>query len=173
MNERVNAVDIDGEQSQGFGQVYTPRLPWVSVGSFSASSLALGVTARAVADVANSTSIQVFKVPTGVNKIRIRATGTADGDINVYDALFATGDDHYTRSGTITATVGTQTSTVASQEFCDQMVTSNSRWGSEWTDVTGADNYIGTTEVDIENTDTIAIQCTTLGSAGTVEISGY
>ena len=54
MNERVNAVDIDGEQSQGFGQVYTPRQPWVSVGSFSAASTALGPTARSVAGVSNS-----------------------------------------------------------------------------------------------------------------------
>jgi hypothetical protein len=173
-NNTIFIRDKDGSITQGPGQVYTSRLPWQTPLAFSAASTTLGVTARAVADVANSTSIQVFKVPTGVNAIKFRATGTADGDINVYDIFFATGDDHYTRAATITCTVGQQTSNVASQEFCDQVVSSNTLWATTWQDVGAADNnYIGTTQVDCQNVDRIAVQCTTFGSAGTVQYTGY
>lgn len=174
MNQRVNAVDIDGKQQQGVGQLYTPRPPYTTLGTYTAASVTLGVTARGVADVSESTSIQVFDVPANYNAIKLQFTGTADTDINVYDIFFATGDDgNYTRVGTVTATVGTQTSPVTGEEYASQVVMSNTRWGSDFKATSADDDYIGEVKVDLENADKVAIQCTTLGSNGSVLVSGY
>ena len=174
MNERVNGVDIDGEQQQGTGQLYTPRPPYSTLGTFTAASTTLGVTARAVADVSDSTSVQTYDVPAKTNAIKLQFTGTADTDVNIYDIFFATGDTgHYTRAATVTATVGTQTSPISGEEFASQVAVSNERWGSAFNATSADDDYIGEVKVDLENTDRVAVQCTTLGSNGSVLVSGY
>jgi hypothetical protein len=175
-NDTVYNRSLDGGMSSGPGQVFTPWSEWSEAGkyAFTAAGTTPAVGARDIASVVDSTSVQVIEVPFNANAIIMRFTGATADAINVYDVLAARkGTDHYTRIGTLTVTTGTQVSSVASQEFADQIAISNERWPATWKFASAADDYIGEAEVDFRGYSQMALVCTTNGNDGTVDIAGY
>jgi hypothetical protein len=107
------------------------------------------------------------------NLAMFRFSGVTNDSDNIYDILFmADGEDHYTRVQTLTCTTGTQTSGIASQEFADTIVQSNTFWHKTWSIVSNANNYIAEAAVDVLGIKKIALIPTTIVTGSSVWYRG-
>lgn len=152
------------------------RQPFEIKGTINASTTTPTVTARDAATVEALTSgVYFYEVPEGLAaaKFRFSSDDSADESI-VLDILERHGNEdrkgHYTRLGTITLTVGTQSADTTGQTFCDAVVVSNDASNQELKAISTTDNYIGQALLNLSGQGKLAFVATTLASGKLVNI---
>ena len=130
-------------RAQVGSELCTPNFPWAIAATWTTAgdeptALAVGertyktINTAIAAAVSGDDEIEIYTMPYGTNAIRIRVVGFADNYDIVFDVLSGTFDGSrddcaMVLRGTLTFTVGTQLSAIASYEFADTAVlTANS-----------------------------------------------
>jgi len=181
----VRQVDLEGN-SRNPGVLFSIQDDWTAVapvqGYFDPNYAGTtpGPTLRTEA-LFNAEPNVVTIIPARWNRVRIRCLGTTDGDTQVFDVFLSQGNanlnrsDHYTRVGTLTWTIGTQTGDVATYEFADTVVISNATncWGKSWIPMSPTGDYIAEAWLDVAGSSSIGFAGTTLANRCLLQITGF
>ena len=125
------------------------------------------VVAKILADVSGDGKIQVTELDYGVNALRFRLVGLTDGDVVVVYVYSGAKDDYpdcdLVLRGTLTFTVGLQTSIENGMELADTLVITNDEASlTSWTPVSPANNTCAEAFIDLQGDDIIVTVGTTV-----------
>lgn len=181
-------------RAQVGSELATPNFPFATAATWTSAgteATALAVTERTLktintaiaAAVSGDDEIEVYTMPYGTNAIRIRVAGLTANDVVVFDVLsgtYNTGieDCAMVLRGTLTFTVGTQTSAIATYELadiCTLTATTDAASTSDWTIANPATGSETCAEamLDMQGDDRLVLVNTTLSSNAYVLVKPY
>lgn len=154
-------------------RLFTPQEGWTKITAPTAASTTTpDATHRTLTTFVSDANNKIFTVPVGWSYAKIRCSGKADGDVNIWDILTAGTDGKFTRRATLTFTTGTQTGNTSTFEFADELTVTNEYVLSSVTK-SPAGNYIAEYIFDLGGDSYIGICGTTNVSRAYLEISGW
>ena len=173
-------------------ELATPNFPWATAATWTSAGTeptALAVTERTFKTITTAITtgasgddeIVIYTLPYGTNAVRIRAIGLTPDDVIVFDVLsgtYNTGieDCAMVLRGTLTFTVGTQTSARATYELADTVVlTADSATTRPWIIANPGTGSETCAEVmlDMQGADKLVLVPTSLTSNAYVLIKPY
>jgi len=157
-----------------YGATMEIQEPWQEAGSIAAAVTTPAAGARDAATVEALSNVVIYQVEQGMPGFEARfRTNTANNGSIVFDVLRARdhrlGQDHYTRAGTLTLTVGQQAADTG-YVFVDTAVVSNDATDQEIVAISPANDYVASVLFNTCGYGRYVFVATTLTAEKTVDV---